>query len=56
MNVVSPVRRIDDLGRVNIPKEYRKFLDFNYGDNVKFFVTDDKRLIIEKVGEEDEKE
>jgi transcriptional pleiotropic regulator of transition state genes len=32
------VRKIDDLGRAVIPKEYRRALDINNGDDVEIFV------------------
>lgn len=39
------VRRIDDLGRVVIPKEIRKSLQINEGDPLEMFITDKGVLI-----------
>ena len=36
------VRRIDELGRIVIPKEIRKNLKLNMGDNVEIYVEDNK--------------
>ena len=36
------VRRLDELGRVVIPKEIRKRLKINNGDMVDIFVSNDK--------------
>lgn len=36
------VRRIDELGRIVIPKEIRKSLNLNMGDSVEIFIEDNK--------------
>ena len=36
------VRRIDELGRIVIPKEIRKNLKLNMGDNVEIYIEDNK--------------
>lgn len=36
------IRRIDELGRIVIPKEIRKNLKLNMGDNVEIYVEDNK--------------
>lgn len=49
MKATGIVRRIDDLGRVVIPKELRKVLDIE--DNktfLEFFVDDNERIIMKK--------
>jgi AbrB family transcriptional regulator (stage V sporulation protein T) len=42
------VRRIDDLGRIVIPKEIRKPLRIREGDQLQLFVDRDGRIIFEK--------
>ena len=44
MKAIGVVRRIDDLGRVVIPKEIRKTLKIKDGDSVEIF--DDRENII----------
>lgn len=41
------VRRLDDLGRLVIPKEIRKQYRLKEGDSIEFFIEDDK-IIIQK--------
>jgi transcriptional pleiotropic regulator of transition state genes len=41
------VRRLDDLGRVVMPKELRRTLGIDAGDPVEFFV-DGERVVIKK--------
>jgi AbrB family looped-hinge helix DNA binding protein len=43
-------RRIDDLGRVIIPKSIRKELNVDDGQMFSFFIQDGK-IVLEKVGE-----
>lgn len=47
MKATGIVRRIDDLGRVVIPKEIRRSLGFREGDALEIFVEDNK-VIFEK--------
>ncbi len=47
MKSTGMVRRLDDLGRIVIPKEVRKTLRLREGDPMEFFV-DNKRLILSK--------
>lgn len=59
MRVTGVIRRIDDLGRIVIPKDIRKTLKFSYGDPLEFFTcsADGKNfLCLSKVGEENETE
>ena len=44
-NDIPVVRRVDDLGRVVIPKEIRQRLNIDVGDSVSI-ASDDKRVII----------
>ena len=41
MQSTKIIRRLDDLGRVVIPKSMRKNLKIRAGDNLEFFVSDD---------------
>ena len=48
------VRRVDDLGRVYIPKELRKEMNIEYGDYLKICFDGDK-LYLKKYADADEK-
>lgn len=52
------VRRIDDLGRIVIPKEVRRALRIRESDPLEIFLGDEEGTIVLKkyVPEEDEKE
>lgn len=45
MKEIGVVRRIDDLGRIVIPKEIRRTLKINEGDNLEIYVTDDSIVL-----------
>ncbi|MET3505475.1 AbrB family looped-hinge helix DNA binding protein [Halalkalibacter oceani] len=45
MRQVGVVRRIDDLGRVAIPKEIRRILGFQEGDPVEIFVDSENKEV-----------
>lgn len=45
MKATGIVRRIDDLGRVVIPKELRRAHFIEEGDPLEYFVEDDKIII-----------
>lgn len=47
MKATGIVRRIDDLGRVVIPKEIRRTMRIREGDPLEFFV-DDRTIILKK--------
>lgn len=47
MKATGVIRRIDDLGRIVIPKEIRRSLKINEGDSVEIFV-DDNKIILNK--------
>jgi len=42
------VRRVDELGRVVIPKEYRKMYNINIGDTVEITADSDGNITITK--------
>ena len=46
MKATGQVRRIDDLGRVVIPKEVRRSLGIREGDAFEIFTTEDRRGVV----------
>lgn len=48
MKATGIVRRVDDLGRIVIPKEVRRTLGINEGDPLEIFVDKDGCLIYRK--------
>lgn len=48
MKTTGIVRRIDELGRIVIPKEMRKNLRIKTGDNLEIMVNDDT-IVLKKV-------
>lgn len=48
MKATGIVRRLDDLGRLVIPKEIRKLYRLKEGDSIEFFVSDDSQIILQK--------
>lgn len=48
MKTTGIVRKIDELGRIVIPKEIRQTLRIHSGDNVEMYM-DEERLILQKV-------
>lgn len=48
MKVTGIVRRIDDLGRVVIPKELRKKLNIKEGDPLEYFIDENNNIVISK--------
>lgn len=55
MKTTGIVRRIDDLGRIVIPKEIRKNFRINNGDNIEIFMDEDnivlkKYSLLNKIG------
>lgn len=40
--VIGHIRKIDELGRVVVPSEYRKILDIRLGDEIEFIIRDGK--------------
>lgn len=48
MKSTGVVRRIDELGRIVIPKEIRKTLRIHDGDNLEIFIDDKENIILSK--------
>ena len=48
MKSTGIVRRIDDLGRVSIPKEIRRTMHLHDGDPVELFLSEDKTLCLRR--------
>ena len=48
MKATGIVRRIDDLGRIVIPKEIRRSLKFKVGDPIEIFVDREGEVILKK--------
>lgn len=46
MKATGQVRRIDDLGRIVIPKDVRRSLGIREGDAFEIFITEDRRGVI----------
>lgn len=51
MKATGIVRRIDDLGRVVIPKELRRMMEIVEGDPLEIFTTTDKQIVLQKYHE-----
>ena len=51
MRVTGIVRRIDDLGRIVVPKEIRRNLRIKEGDPLEFFISSDGDVILRPVEE-----
>ena len=47
-NVIGIVRAVDDLGRIVIPKEFRKALNITEGENLEIFATKSGGVFIRK--------
>lgn len=48
MKATGIVKRIDDLGRVVIPKEIRRTLRIQEGDPLEIFLSDDGECVFKK--------
>lgn len=48
MNMAGIVRRIDNLGRIVIPKEIRKTLRIQNGDNLEIFMDENDNILLRK--------
>lgn len=48
MKATGIVKRVDDLGRVVIPKEIRRTFNINVGDPLEIFTTGDGEVIFKK--------
>lgn len=48
MNRLGIVRRVDDLGRIVIPKDVRKMLGIEEGQPMEMFIDSENNLILKK--------
>lgn len=48
------IKRTDDLGRIVIPKEFRKVSDIQCGDCCEVSIAEDGTILIKKLNKEDE--
>ena len=48
MKATGIIRRIDDLGRIVIPKEIRKNLRLKNGENLEIFIDENENIILRK--------
>ena len=48
MKATGVVRRIDELGRIVIPKELRKNLRIKEGENLEIYTVDDEKIVLKK--------
>lgn len=53
MKATGIIRRIDDLGRIVIPKEIRKTLRIKNGENLEIFVNENENIILKKYNQID---
>lgn len=51
MKATGMTRRIDDLGRIVIPKEIRKQLKIHEGQSIEIFLNDQKDIVLRKYSE-----
>ena len=56
MKATGIVRRIDDLGRIVIPKEIRKNLNIKEGDPLELYTTEDGEVVFKKYALAEEKD
>ena len=48
MKATGIVRRMDELGRIVIPKEMRKSLRIKEGDNLEIYITEEENIVLKK--------
>ena len=48
MKATGMVRRIDELGRIVIPKEIRRTLRMKEGEQLEIFTQDDETVVLKK--------
>lgn len=53
MKATGIIRRIDDLGRIVIPKEIRKNLRLQNGENLEIFIDENENIILRKYNQID---
>ena len=51
MGSLGIIRKVDELGRIVIPKEIRKILDIKSGSSLEIGVNDQKELVLKKFSE-----
>lgn len=56
MKATGVVRRIDELGRIVIPKEIRKTLRIREGENLEIFIDDKENIVLKKYSPMDKME
>lgn len=56
MMATGAVRRIDDLGRITIPKEIRNKANLNECEAMEFFLDEDYNILLKKVNSKTKKE
>lgn len=49
MKATGVVRRIDELGRIVIPKEIRKNFRIKDGENIEIFISDEDSIVLKKI-------
>ena len=42
---IGSIRKLDELGRIVIPKSVREMLNMEQGDNIEFFIDEDKLML-----------
>lgn len=42
---IGSIRKLDDLGRIVIPKSVREILNMEQGDNIEFYIEDNKVIL-----------
>ena len=45
------VRKVDELGRVVIPKEMRRILNIKTGSSIEMFINDQNQVVLKKFSE-----
>ena len=48
MRTTGVVRRVDDLGRIVIPKAVRKLVDIKEGEPMELFIMEDGSVLLKK--------
>lgn len=48
MKATGIVRRIDELGRIVIPKEIRKTMRIREGENIEIYIDEEKNIVLKK--------
>ena len=48
MKATGVVRRIDELGRIVIPKEIRKNLRIHEGENIEIYINEKENIVLKK--------